>query len=37
LEIKPDDWDDFRFTHTLSALDLRAQDWEERARRALGN
>jgi hypothetical protein len=37
LEIKPDDWDDFRFTHTLSALDLRAQDWEERARRALGD
>lgn len=30
LEIKPDDWDSFRFTHELTVLDLYAHDWRER-------
>lgn len=30
LEITPDDWQTFRFTHELSALDLFAADWQER-------
>lgn len=30
LEIKPDDWGSFRFTHELSVLDLYADDWQER-------
>lgn len=36
LEIRPDDWATFRFTHELSVLDLRAPDWEQRVQRALG-
>lgn len=30
LEIKPEDWTTFRFTHRLSAFDLLAEDWESR-------
>lgn len=30
LELKPDGWHEFRFTHGLSALDLVAHDWEAR-------
>lgn len=35
LELCPDDWDTFRFTHRLSALDLVAEDWRERLDAAL--
>ena len=35
LEIKPDDWGSFRYTHQLSVLDLVADDWEDRLRLAL--
>jgi hypothetical protein len=30
LEMRPSDWNTFRFTHELSALDLLAPDWTER-------
>ena len=30
LELRPDDWADFRFSHKLSAVDLAAEDWRER-------
>lgn len=36
LELRPDDWGSFRFTHELSVLDLFADDWEERLQRAVG-
>lgn len=36
LEIKPENWDSFRFVHKLSAFDLVADDWEDRVRQALG-
>lgn len=36
LEIKPDNWETFRFNHKLSAFDLVAADWEDRIRTALG-
>jgi hypothetical protein len=32
LEFKPDNWEEFRFVHRLSMLDLMADDWEERLR-----
>lgn len=35
LELKPDDWGGFCFGHTLTALDLYADDWRERVERAL--
>lgn len=35
LELKPDDWGTFRFGHTLTALDLYADDWRERLKTAL--
>lgn len=35
LEMKPDDWETFRFTHQLTVLDLFAPDWEERLGHAL--
>ncbi|MFF3848024.1 hypothetical protein [Streptomyces sp. NPDC002328] len=35
LELKPDNWHTFRFTHELTILDLVAHDWEERLQRAL--
>lgn len=36
LEMKPDNWQPFRFDQGLSVLDLVAHDWEDRIRRALG-
>lgn len=30
LEIRPEDWTTFRFSHCLSAFDLLAEDWESR-------
>jgi hypothetical protein len=36
LELKPDDWDTFRFGHELTVLDLEAPDWQTRVERALG-
>ena len=30
LEIRPEDWPTFRFTHRLSAFDLLAENWESR-------
>lgn len=30
LEMKPENWKTFRFTHKLSAFDLLAEDWEQR-------
>jgi hypothetical protein len=30
LEIRPEDWTTFRFTHRLSGFDLLAEDWESR-------
>ncbi|WP_433330034.1 hypothetical protein [Spirillospora sp. CA-294931] len=36
LELKPDTWSGFRFGHTLSAIDLQADDWQERLDEALG-
>lgn len=36
LELKPDDWDTFRFTHELTVLDLYADDWRDRLANALG-
>jgi hypothetical protein len=30
LELRPDDWREFRFDHRLSALDFVADDWEAR-------
>ncbi|WP_326804933.1 hypothetical protein OIE49_29555 [Streptomyces sp. NBC_01788] len=35
LEIKPDNWHTFRFTHNLTVLDLLANDWEDRVQRTL--
>lgn len=35
LEMKPDNWNDFRFGHCLSVLDLFASDWQERLGAAL--
>lgn len=35
LELTPDNWNSFRFTHKLTVLDLYAPDWEERLQRAL--
>ncbi len=35
LQIKPDDWNTFRYGHTLSILDLRAPDREARLDRVL--
>ncbi len=32
LEFKPDNWEEFRFVHRLSMLDLMTEDWEERLR-----
>jgi hypothetical protein len=34
LEFRPDNWEEFRFVHRLSMLDLMADDWEERVREA---
>lgn len=36
LELKPDDWNEFRFGCELTVLDLFAPDWEDRLDRALG-
>jgi hypothetical protein len=36
LEMKPGNWDQFRFGHSLSVLDLFAADSDERLRAALG-
>lgn len=36
LELKPDNWQTFRFAHNLTVLDLIAHDWEDRVRQALG-
>jgi hypothetical protein len=36
LQIKPEDWQSFRFHHTLTAFDLYAQDRDARLDRALG-
>lgn len=36
LELKPDNWDDYRFGHELTVLDLQAKNWRERVERALG-
>ena len=30
LELRPEDWESFRFTHRLSAFYLLAEDWESR-------
>jgi hypothetical protein len=30
LELRPGNWNTFRFSHKLSALDLIAEDWEAR-------
>lgn len=30
LELRPENWGSFRFTHCLSAFDLLAEDWESR-------
>ncbi|MFC6080972.1 hypothetical protein [Sphaerisporangium aureirubrum] len=35
LELTPDRWDDFRFGHQLSLLDLQATDWRDRVARAV--
>ncbi|MER5649667.1 hypothetical protein [Streptosporangium sp. NPDC002524] len=35
LELEPDGWDDFRYGHRLSVLDLQAEDWRIRFERAL--
>lgn len=35
LEISPDNWDTFRFTHELTVFDLYADDWRDRLKRAL--
>lgn len=35
LELKPDNWEEFRFMHCLSMQDLAANDWEERVREAV--
>jgi hypothetical protein len=35
-ELRPGNWQEFRFGHRLSVLDLVAQDWEDRLARALG-
>lgn len=34
LEIRPESWSSFRFSHGLSALDLMSEDWEARLDRA---
>lgn len=36
LELKPDDWQAYRFSHCLSVLDLMADDWEDQVRAAVG-
>jgi len=36
FELKPDNWDTFRFGHCLSAVDLVADDYAERFDRAFG-
>lgn len=36
LEIRPDNWQRFRFGHRLSVLDIMASDWEQRLSTALG-
>jgi hypothetical protein len=36
-ELRPDNWQTFRFTHKLSALDLIAVDWEDRLDAAIAD
>lgn len=36
LELKPDNWETFRFMHKLSAFDVAADDWERRLDAAFG-
>jgi len=36
LELRPDDWDDFRFGAGLTVFDLYAHDWQDHLDRALG-
>ncbi|HEY9371031.1 hypothetical protein [Streptomyces sp.] len=35
LELRPDDWRDYRFGHRLSLLDLERADWRDRVETAL--
>lgn len=36
LEIKPDNWDTFRFRHGMTVMDLLSEDFEDRVRAARG-